>query len=163
MPIKPASNLKIPPFVSDPFHELLEAKLTSYAFKERIFFNQQLKQLVDSLADEVMSFYRIKVYNKLLFVCVPEIDLENKALCIKQIDIFSPEENYLYKAHLNFGQNRQHLSSPGQNIDIKRDFLNAVLQDENCNVLIARSSILPEIEQFHFRLQRRFLKIGLFS
>lgn len=100
-----------------------------------------LKQLVDSLPDEVTSFYRIEVHNKLIFVYVPEIDLENKALRIRQIDIFSPEGNYLYKAHLNFGKNRAHLSSPLQNIVIKSDFLYAVLQDENGYVLVAKYKI----------------------
>lgn len=105
-----------------------------------------LKQIMDSMPDEVTSFCRIEVHNKLIFVFVPEIDLENKTLRIRQIDIFSPEGKYIYKAHLNFEKNRVHLSSPLQNIVIKRDFLYAVLQDEDDNVLVAKYKIsLPTL------------------
>lgn len=105
-----------------------------------------LKQIVDSMPDKVTSFYRIEVHNKLIFVFVPEIDLENKILRIRQIDIFSPEGKYIYKAHLNFGKNRVHLSSPFKNIVIKSDFLYAVLQDEDDNVLVAKYKIsLPTL------------------
>jgi hypothetical protein len=105
-----------------------------------------LKQIVDSMPDKVTSFHRIEVHNKLIFVFVPEIDLENKILRIRQIDIFSPEGKYIYKAHLNFGKNRVHLSSPFQNIVIKSDFLYAVLQDEDDNVLVAKYKIsLPTL------------------
>jgi hypothetical protein len=105
-----------------------------------------LKQIVDSMPDKVTSFHRIEVHNKLIFVFVPEIDLENKILRIRQIDIFSPEGKYIYKAHLNFGKNRVHLSSPFKNIAIKSDFLYAVLQDEDDNVLVAKYKIsLPTL------------------
>ncbi len=105
-----------------------------------------LKQIVDSMPDEVTSFYRIEVHNKLIFVFVPEIDLENKTLRIRQIDIFSPEGKYIYKAHLNFEKNRVHLSSPLQNIVIKSDFIYTVLQDEDDNVLVAKYKIsLPTL------------------
>jgi len=105
-----------------------------------------LKQIVDSLPDEVTCFHRIEVHDKLIFVFVPEIDLDNKILRTKQIDIFSPEGKYLYKAHLNFGKSRVHLSSPLQNIVITNDFLYAVLQDEENNVLVAKYKIsLPTL------------------
>jgi hypothetical protein len=105
-----------------------------------------LKQIVDSMPDEITSFYRIEIHNKLIFVFVPEIDLEYKTLRIRQIDMFSPESKYIYKAHLNFGKNRVHLSSPLQNIVIKGDFLYAVLQDKDDNVLVAKYKIsLPTL------------------
>ena len=119
---------------------------------KRDFFNKGnlpadlLKQIVDSLPDEVTCFHRIEVHNKLIFVFVSGIDLDNKTLRIKQIDIFSPEGKYFYKAHLNFGGNRVHLSSPLQNIVIKSDFLYAVLLDEEENVLVAKYKIsLPAL------------------
>jgi 6-bladed beta-propeller len=115
-------------------------------FKKDNMPADMLKQLVDSLPDEVTNFHRIEVHNKLIFVFVPDIDLENKTLRIRQIDIFSPEGRYLYKAHLKFGKNRVHLSSPLQNIAIKSDFLYAVLQDEEDNVLVAKYKIsLPRL------------------
>jgi hypothetical protein len=75
---------------------------------------------------------------QLVYVFVPDIDLENKILRTRQIDIFSPEGTYLYRAHLNFGKNRVHLSSPLQNMVIKNGFLYAVLQDEEANVSVAK-------------------------
>jgi hypothetical protein len=115
-------------------------------FKTNNLPANMLNQLVDSLPDEVTCFHRIEVHNKLIFVFVPEIDLENKSLRIKQIDIFSPEGKYIYKARLNFGKNRVHLSSPLQNIVIKSGFLYAVLQDEADNVLVAKYKIsLPTL------------------
>lgn len=115
-------------------------------FKTDMMPANMLKQIVDSMPDEVTSFYRIEVQNRLIFVFVPEIDLENKTLRIRQVDIFSPEGKYIYKAHLNFEKNRVHLSSPLQNIVIKSDFLYAVLQDEDDNVLVAKYKIsLPTL------------------
>jgi hypothetical protein len=119
---------------------------------KRDFFNKgnipadMLKQIVDGLPDEVTCFHRIEVHNKLLFVFVPDIDLENKILRTRQIDIFSPEGKYLYRAHLNFGKNRVHLSSPLQNMVIKNGFLYAVLQDEEANISAAKYKIsLPTL------------------
>jgi len=100
-----------------------------------------LIQIVDSMPDELSCFYRIEVHNKLIFAFVPEIDLENKSLRIKQIDIFSLEGKYMYRSYIEFEQNRIHLSSPLQNIVIKNDFLYAVLQDEDDNVLVAKYKI----------------------
>jgi hypothetical protein len=102
---------------------------------------EALRQIVDSLPDDLACFVRIEVHDGLVFVYVPEMDLANKMLRIKQIDIFSPEGQYLYKARLNFGKNRTHLSSPLQNIVFKDGFLYAVLQDEEDNVLLARYKI----------------------
>lgn len=119
---------------------------------KRDYFNKgnmpadMLKQIVDSLPDEVTCFHRIEVHDKLIFVFVPEMDLDNKTLRIKQIDIFSPDGTYLYKAHLKFGKNRAHLSSPLQNMVITSDFLYAVLQDEEDNVRVAKYKIsLPTL------------------
>jgi hypothetical protein len=105
-----------------------------------------LKQIVDGLPDELTCFHRIEVHDDLVFVFVPEIDLENKRLRIRQIDIFSPEGTYLYKARLNFGKSRVHLSSPLRNIVIKGGFLYAVLQNEEDDVLLAKYKIsLPNL------------------
>lgn len=100
-----------------------------------------LKQIVDGLPDEVACFHRIEVHGDLVFVFVPEIDLENKAPRVRQIDIFSPEGKYLYRARLNFGRDRTHLFSPLRNLVIKSGFLYAVLQDEKDNVLVGKFRI----------------------
>jgi hypothetical protein len=119
---------------------------------KRAFFNKgnmpadMLEQIVDGLPDEVTCFHRIEVHNKLVFVFIPDIDLENKSLRTRQIDIFSPKGEYLYRAHLDFGKNRAHLSSPLQNVVIKNGFLCAVLQDEKDNVLVAKYKLsLPTL------------------
>lgn len=105
-----------------------------------------LKQIVDGLPDELTCFHHIEVHNDLIFVFVPDMDLENKILRTRQIDIFSPEGRYLYRAHLDFGKNRVHLSSPLQNAVIKNGFLYAVLQDEKDNILAAKYRIsLPAL------------------
>jgi len=105
-----------------------------------------LKQIVDSLPDELTHFVRIEVHNDLLYVFVPAIDLENKMLRIRQIDIFSPDGKYLYKARLDFGKDRVHLTSPLGNLVIKSGALYAVLQDEEDNVLVAKYKVsLPRL------------------
>lgn len=107
---------------------------------------EMLQQIVDGLPDEVTCFHRIEVHNKLIFVFVPEMDLENKILRTKQIDIFSPEGKYLYRARLNFGKNRAQISSPLRNLAITSGFLYAVLQDEKDNVLAAKYKVsLPTL------------------
>jgi hypothetical protein len=98
------------------------------------------------LPDELTCFHRIEVHDDLVFVFVPEIDLENKILRIRQIDIFSPEGTYLYKARLDLGKSRALLSSPLRNIVFTSGFLYAVLQDEEDNVLVAKYKIsLPTL------------------
>jgi hypothetical protein len=105
-----------------------------------------LSQIVDSLPDEVTCFHRIEVHDKLVFIFVTDIDLDNKILRIRQIDIFSPEGTYLYKARLDLGKDRIHLSSPLQNIVMNNGFLYAVLQDAADNVLVAKYRIsLPTL------------------
>ena len=105
-----------------------------------------LRQIVDGLPDDVTYFHRIDVHDGLIHVFVPEIDLENKSLRTRQIDIFSPEGRYLYKARLDYGRNRTHLSSPLGNMVIQGGFLHTVLQDENGNVLVAKYKIsLPAL------------------
>jgi hypothetical protein len=115
---------------------------------KRDFFNQgdmpadMLKQIVDGLPDELTCFHRIEVHKTLVFVFVPDIDLENKILRTKQIDIFSSEGKYLYRAPLDFGKSGVHRSSPLQNLVIKDDgFLYAVLQDGEDNVFAAKYKI----------------------
>jgi hypothetical protein len=131
----------------------VDRKKTSVSTRDkREFFNKgnmpadMLKQIVDGLPDELTCFHRIEVHNDLIYVFVPDMDLENRILRTRQIDIFSPKGEYLYRAQLDFGKNRAHLSSPLQNVVIKNGFLCAVLQDEKDNVLVAKYKIsLPTL------------------
>lgn len=128
-------------FSVDRKKEKVSAKDKREYFRSDNMPAEMLQQIVDGLPDEVTCFHHIEVHNKLIFVFVPDMDLENKILRTKQIDIFSPEGKYLYRAHLDFGKNRAHLSSPLQNVVIKNGFLYAVLQDEQDNVLVAKYKI----------------------
>ncbi len=131
----------------------VDRKKTRISKKDKLdFFNkggipgEMLKQIVDGLPDDTACFHRLEILDQLIFVFIPEIDLENKALRTKQIDLFSPEGTYLYKARLSFGKNRTPLPSPLQNIVIKKDFLYAVLQDDEDNVLVGKYKIsLPAL------------------
>ncbi len=105
-----------------------------------------LKQIVDSLPDEVACFHRIEVHDGLVFVFATDIDLENKMLRVGKIDIFSPDGTYLYKTRLDFGKGRVHLFSPLRNMVIRDGYLYAVLQDDKNDVLIAKYTIsLPRL------------------
>lgn len=105
-----------------------------------------LEQIVNSLPDEIACFHGIEVHGGLVFVFVPELDAGNGALRIRQIDIFSPEGAYLYRARLDFGGGRTHLTSPLKNLAIAGDALYAVLRDDEDNVLVAKYRIaLPAL------------------
>jgi hypothetical protein len=116
------------------------------------FFNKggippdMLKQIVDSLPDELTYFHRIEVHDSLVYVYVTDIDLENKMLRIGQIDIFSPDGTYLYKVPLKFGTNRTPLFSPLQNLIIRNGHLYAVLLDEDDKAVVAKFKVsLPAL------------------
>jgi hypothetical protein len=128
-------------FSVDRKKEKVSSKDKREYFKSGNMPAEMLQQIVDGLPDEVTCFHRIDIHGKNVFVYIPEIDLVNKALRTRQIDIFSPEGRYLYKAHLNFGKGRIPLFSPLQNIVIKNGFLYAVLQDEGDSVLVAKYKI----------------------
>ena len=132
---------RITSFSVDRKKTTVSAKDKREYFKSDNMPAEMLQQIVDGLPDEVTCFHRIEVHDNLVFVYVPEIDLDNKSLRTRQIDLFSPEGRYLYKAHLNFGKDRTPLFSPLQNIVIRDGFLYAVLQDDEDRVLLAKYRI----------------------
>lgn len=103
--------------------------------------DDMLKQIVDSLPDDLTCFHRIDVHNGLVYVFVTDIDLENKMLRVRQIDIFSPDGEYLYKARLDFGRDRVHLFSPLRNLAIRDGYLYSVLKDADDEVTVAKFRI----------------------
>jgi len=118
----------------------------SDSFKKKYFANDNippdmLKQLVNSLPNEISCFHRIDVLNDLVFVYVPELELDQKWPKIKQIDIFSPEGEYLYKAQLEFGNDLNPLFSPLHNLMIKGKNLYIVLTDKDDDVLVSKYRI----------------------
>ena len=102
---------------------------------------EMITQIADSFPNDISFFHRIEVHNGLVYVFVPDVDLENKRAMLKQIDIFSPEGEYLYRAYIKFEKNRHHLFSPLNNLVIQNSHLYAVLMDEEYNVRVAKYKI----------------------
>jgi hypothetical protein len=76
---------------------------------------------------------------------VTDIDAESKKAKLKQIDIFSPEGEYLYRAQVRFEGGRRPLFSPLDNLVIRNGHLFAVLTDDKDNVRLAKYGIaLPD-------------------
>ena len=118
----------------------------SDSFKKQHFRNDDippdmLKQLVDGLPNEIASFHRIDVQEGLVYVFIPELELGERWPNIKQIDIFSPEGEYLYKAKLEFKNGLKPLFSPLHNIAIKGRDLFIVLTDKDDNVFVSKYKI----------------------
>jgi hypothetical protein len=102
---------------------------------------EALEQIAGSLPNKISYFYRVEVHNGLVYVFVPDIDAESKKAKLKQIDIFSPEGEYLYRAELRFEEGRRPLFSPLDNLVIRNGHLYAVLTDDEDNVHIAKYAI----------------------
>jgi hypothetical protein len=118
----------------------------SDSFKKQYFSNDNsppdmLKQLVDNLPNEISYFHRIDVQNGLVYAYVPELELGQRWPRIKQIDIFSPDGEYLYKAHLEFGKDLKPLFSPLHNHAIQGKNLMIVLTDKQDNVVVSKYKI----------------------
>ncbi len=97
-----------------------------------------LEKIAGSLPDEISCFHKIDVVNGLIYVYVPELDLSQKWPKIKQIDIFSLEGEYLYKARLEFGDDLEPLFSPLHNLAIRGTNLYIVLSDKDDNVVVSK-------------------------
>ena len=115
----------------------------SDSFKKQYFRNDDippdmLKQIVDKLPNEISFFHRIGVQNGLIYVYVPELELGQKWPRIKQIDIFSPDGEYLYKAHLEFSKDLKPLFSPLHNLAFQGENLIIVLTDKQDNVVVSK-------------------------
>ncbi len=118
----------------------------SDSFKKQYFRNDNippdmLGQLVESLPNEISCFHRIDVINGLVYVFVPELELGQKWPDIKQIDIFSREGEYLYKAQLEFGNGLKPLFSPLHNLAIEGENLFIVLTDKQDSVVVSKYKI----------------------
>ncbi len=122
----------------------------SDSFKKQYFDDDNippdmLKQLVDSLPNEIACFHRIDIQNELVYVYVPELGLGHKWPKIKQIDIFSPEGTYLYEAHLEFGEDLKPLFSPMHNHAMIGKYLYVVLADKEDNVVVSKYRMYPPL------------------
>lgn len=122
------------------------AKMVSDKFKMKYFNNpnssaEMVSRIAESFPNKISFFHRIEVHNGLVYVFVPDVDLESKMPKLKQIDIFSPEGEYLYRAYIKFEKNRHHLFSPLNNLIIQNGHLYTVSMDEEENVLVAKYKI----------------------
>jgi len=122
------------------------SKKVSDKFKKKYFGSpnlpeEMINQIAESFPNKISFFHRIEVHDGLVYVFIPDVDLKSKRATLKQIDIFSPEGEYLYRVHIKFEKNRDHLFSPLNNLVIQNKNLYAVLMDEEDNVLIAKYKI----------------------
>lgn len=122
------------------------SKKVSDNFKKKYFESpnlpeEMINQIAKSFPNKISFFHRIEVHNGLVYVFIPDVDLKSKSAKLKQIDIFSPKGEYLYRAHIKFEKNRHHLFSPLNNLVIQNSHLYAVLMDEAYNVIVAKYKI----------------------
>jgi hypothetical protein len=126
-----------------------KAKKVSNSFKRKYFkaMNippEMIAAIAKSFSNRLTYFHQIEIHNGLIYVFVPELDLDQRRARIAQIDIFSPEGRYLYRAHLDFGKGLTHLFSPLSNIAIRDGYLYAVcVRDDDTVVLSKYRAALP--------------------
>jgi hypothetical protein len=118
----------------------------SKRMKKKYFERQDLpadalNQIVDSFPDALTHFHRIEMHNGLVYVFVPELDLEVKRGRIRQIDIFSEEGNYLYRAKIELEKGLRPLFSPLDNLVIQGDFMYAACEMDDDTVVILKYRI----------------------
>jgi hypothetical protein len=127
-------------------------KRISDNFKKKYFRDlnlpeDMLPQIIKSYPNKLTFFHRIEVHNDLIYVYVPDLDLDLGQAKIKQIDIFSQEGKYLYRAGVNFGKNLTHLFSPLNNFVIKEDYIYAACEREDDTIVILKyKAAFPKLE-----------------
>ena len=122
------------------------SKKVSDKFKRKYFESpnlpeEMLTQIAESFPNKISFFHRIEIHNGLVYVFVPDVDLKNKRARLKQIDIFSPDGEYLYRTNIKFEKDCYHLFSPLNSLVIQNRHLYAVLMDKEDNVLISKYKI----------------------
>jgi hypothetical protein len=126
-----------------------ETKKISRSSKKKFFRAMSIPPemvgpIVKSFPDRLTHFCQIGVHNGLVYVFVPDLDLDQGTARIAQIDIFSPEGRYLYRTHLDFGKNLTHLFSPLSNLAFQNGYLYAVCVRGDDTVVLAKfKAILP--------------------
>lgn len=127
-----------------------KTKTVSDSFKKKFFKGMNMpRETVDSIAasfsNKLTHFHRIEVHNGLIYVYVPDLDLDQGIARISQVDIFSPEGKYLYKARLDFGKGLTHLFSPLSNLAFKNGNLYAIcIREDDTVVLVKYGALMPK-------------------
>jgi len=118
-------------------------KKVSHSFKKKFFMGmnlppEMLAPIAKSFSNKLTYFHKIEIHDGLVYVFVPELDLDQGTPRIAQIDIFSPEGRYLYRAHLNFGNGLTPLFSPLSNVAFRNGHLYAVCARADDTVVIVK-------------------------
>jgi hypothetical protein len=100
-----------------------------------------LNQIIDSFPNGLTHFHRIEAHKGLLYVFVPELDLETSRPRIRQIDIFSPDGNYVYRAEIKLEKGLRPLFSPLDNLIIQGDYMYSVCELQDDTVVIVKHRI----------------------
>ncbi|MFC2156526.1 6-bladed beta-propeller [Acidobacteriota bacterium] len=119
----------------------VSAQLKRKFFAKPNLSHELTDRIAESMPDEISFFHRIEVHGGLIYVFVPDVDLDSQSARLKQIDIFSSEGEYLYRANIRFEENRNHLFSPLHNLVFQEGHLYAVLTDEEISPRIAKYEI----------------------
>jgi len=106
---------------------------------------EMVASIAASFSARLTHFHQIEVHDGLVYVYVPGLDLDQGMARITQIDIFSPEGRYLYRAHLDFGKGLTHLFSPLSNLCFKNGYLYAIcVREDDTVVLVKYKAALPK-------------------
>jgi len=97
-----------------------------------------LKKIIKSLPDELTHFTRIEVYNKLIYIFTAYL---NRQPTKQQIDIFTRDGKYQYRAFINTPEGYNIVSGPIPVLTLKNDNLYIALEDEDGEVALARYEI----------------------
>jgi hypothetical protein len=126
-----------------------KSRKVSSSFKKKYFTGmsippEMVASIAKSFSNKLTYFHQIEVHEGLVYVFVPELDLDQGTARIAQIDIFSPEGKYLYRAHLDFGAGLTHLFSPLSNLAFRNGHLYAVcIRGDDAIVLVKYKASLP--------------------
>jgi hypothetical protein len=111
-------------------------------FKNSRMSENMVQQIIKSLPDEISSFSRIGFHRGLIYVYVADLEHWKKGKQNpKQIDIFSREGKYLYRAKVKFENDAHVFYTPFSNLVIKNGFLYAALEDKDGEVNIGKYKI----------------------
>jgi len=124
-----------------------EKRLVSLSSKKERFKNYRMpenavKQIINSLPDEIACFDRIEIHHDMIYVYVADLEhwkKENRNP--KQIDIFSQDGRYFYRSVLRFEDDSHLFFTPFSNLVIKKDNLYAALEDSDGEVKLVKYKI----------------------
>ena len=127
-----------------------KARRVSNSFKKKFFKDDNIPPdmvaaISKSFSNRLTHFHQIEVHDGLVYVFVPALDLDQRTARTAQIDIFSPEGKYLYRARLDFGKGLTHLFSPLSNLCFRNGHLYAVcVRGDDTVVLVKYRADLPK-------------------